>query len=421
MKIERAKGTQDFYPKDAILRKRIISRIEEIFKRFGFSPLETPTLERYEVLTAKFAAGTGTDVMKEIFRLKDQGERDLGLKFDLTVPLARFVAMNPTLKMPFKRYAVDKVFRDGPIKLGRYREFLQCDADIVGSDKMIADAECISLGIKAFENLGIDAVIEVNNRKLLTAILNMLKVPEEDHEKAIITIDKIKKVKREELVKEFGQNGLEEDMVEELLKIFSMDLEQISKYEDEGISAAVDEIKEVFGYLSLEERKKIIFNPALARGLNYYTGTVYEAFIKDSKITSSVAAGGRFDDLIAGFSERKDLPAVGISFGIAPITEHLKLTEKEEATNTDFLVIPIGNEAQAFRFAGKLRDKLNVEIDLMGRGISKNLNYANQLGIPYVVFLGEEELAQHKGKVKNMRSGEEELLGADEILAKYSG
>jgi len=184
MNLQLPKGTRDLKPEEMIARNKVIGILREIFEVYGFSPLETPVLEKYEILAAKYAGGS--EILKETFRLKDQGKRDLGLRYDLTVPLSRFIGMNPNTKMPFKRYQIGEVFRDGPVESARYRQFTQCDVDIVGCREMTADAEIIALISRAFEKLGLDCVIKINSRKLLNDILNYCKVPKNKIEELLL-------------------------------------------------------------------------------------------------------------------------------------------------------------------------------------------------------------------------------------------
>ncbi len=425
MKIERAKGTRDFPPEEQILRQEAVGKIRQVFESYGFSPIETPVLERYDVLTAKFGAGTGTDVMNEIFRLNDQGKRDLGLKFDQTVPLARYIAMNPTVKLPLKRYAIDRAFRDGPLKLGRYREFWQCDADIVGPRGMAADYEIISLAIDVFSALDMDITFEINSRNLLSAILKGCSIKSSLNEKVMIILDKLAKYGEKQVKEELLELDITDDQIEKLLDIFTIRddiLKRLeNKFEDDEIKAAVGELKELMEYLDKSQKEKVKLNISLARGLNYYTGTVFEAFLKDSKITSSVAGGGRYDNMIGGFCKNKDFPAVGIAFGLDPIIEAMKLKQGlEKKTVTDILIIPIAQFNEADKLAKRLRKSCNVEVDIMKRGVSKNLKYANNYNIPYVLFLGEEEVAQKKAKLRDMKSGKEELVSFDNIDKKIN-
>src|SRR3989344_5805444 len=177
MKLEKAKGTRDLLPSEAIPRQAILDKLRKTFELYGFSPAETPILERYETLASKYAGGA--EILKETFKLKDQGDRELGLRYDLTVPMCRYIAMNPSLKMPFKRYAIGDVFRDGPVESARYRQFKQCDVDVVGVKGMAADAEVIILASRVFKELGFESVIRVNNRKLLNAVLEYCGVKKE--------------------------------------------------------------------------------------------------------------------------------------------------------------------------------------------------------------------------------------------------
>ena len=186
------KGTQDINIEEKIQINKIIKIITEVFEKYGFNPLQTTTLEKYETLAAKYAGGS--EILKETFKLKDQGSRELGLRYDLTVPLARYIAMNPNLRMPFKRYELGQVFRDGPIKTGRYREFTQLDADTVGSSNMLADAELLAITSEIFSKLKLKFIIRVNNRKILDAILEAYNIPQDKRETVILSIDKLDKI-----------------------------------------------------------------------------------------------------------------------------------------------------------------------------------------------------------------------------------
>jgi len=215
MELQLAKGVRDVPPEEKIVVNRILDTLKETFERYGFVPLETPLLERWETLTAKGGAGEESDVLKETFKLKDQGNRELALRFDLTVPLARYVAMNSQLKLPFKRYEMGPVFRDGPLKLGRYRQFWQCDIDTIGVKGMLAEAEQLALVQDAFQSLGIDIIIKVNNRKLLNGILEQCGIQEK--ESAIIAIDKLEKLGAKGVAEELSQRGYSETPAKKLL------------------------------------------------------------------------------------------------------------------------------------------------------------------------------------------------------------
>jgi histidyl-tRNA synthetase len=430
MTIEMAKGVRDFPPEDKIMRDNMVNKLVDIFQRYGYSPLETPSIERLDTLTAKFAAGAESDAAKEIFKLTDQGNRDLGLRFDLTVPFSRFIALNPNLKMPFKRYEIGRVFRDGPIKLGRYREFWQCDVDIAGCASVKAEAELILLALDAFKELGLDAYIEVNNRKVLYGIMDYCDIKRELRESVIITVDKIKKQGIQIVKKELSEKGIKEDAIKKIENIFKSDSDNQELINElrsilttELGLVGVNELDELFSYLKFAEPGKIKFNPSLARGLAYYTGTVFEGFLNESKMTSSICGGGRYDNMIGMYAENaREYPAVGISFGLEPITDALKLSGiKQRRSVTQLYIIPIKTFKESLVITTKLREAgLKVEIDLMDKGVSKNLDYANSLKIPFVAFIGDSEIAEQKIKLKNMHSGKEELMSLEDAYEKIS-
>src|SRR3989344_5867493 len=225
MKLQTARGVQDVPPEEKIVKNQVVDTLKEMFILYGFAPLETPILERYETLAAKFAAGEASDALKEIFKLKDQGKRNLGLRFDLTVPLARYVAMNPSLKLPFKRYAVGEVFRDGPIKLGRSREFWQMDVDTVGTVSMLAEAEILALAENAFFQLGLNVKIKINNRKLLNGILQQSGINKK--EEAIIIIDKLDKIGVAGVSSELQAKGCTAGQIKAVLSLLNSDLAEL--------------------------------------------------------------------------------------------------------------------------------------------------------------------------------------------------
>lgn len=415
-KLEGAKGVRDFPPEKKIPRDLVVQTLKNTFELYGFSPLETPAIERFDVLASKYAGGA--EILKETFKFKDQGDRELCLRYDLTVPLCRFVGMNPNLKMPFKRYQIGSVFRDGPIKLGRYREFWQCDVDIIGSKKMMSDAQILILADFALKKLGLDFVIKVNNRKLLNGIMEYSRVPDDKIEEVIMSIDKLEKIGEADVRKELASKGLKD--CDKLFKILSLKtIDEMKKILDNKSSVeGIGEIEEIFNYLKKLSIKSVVFSPKLARGLSYYTGTVFEGFLNDSKIKSSICGGGRYDNMIGQFlGGKQEFPAVGISFGLDVITDSLSVENKK--TVTEIFVIPIGTEIESMKITEELRrGGINSDIDLNNRGPSKNINYADSLKIPFVVFVGEDELRGEKLKFRDMKTGKEEMLTVKEIIKK---
>ncbi|MFH1682862.1 MAG: histidine--tRNA ligase [Candidatus Woesearchaeota archaeon] len=420
MQLQTARGVQDIPPEEKILKNQVVSTLQETFEIYGFAPLETPIIERYETLAAKFGAGTGSDVLKETFRFKDQGKRDLGLRFELTTSLGRFIALNPNLKMPFKRYELGPVFRDGPIKAGRVRQFWQCDVDTIGSSNMLADAEILALTKTVFDKLKLDVEIKVNNRKLLNGILEQAGIKKKDE--AIIAVDKLDKIGEKGVTAELKERGFKDKEIKELLKILTIkNRSQLKKQitTEEG-KQGLEELEQLLSYLK-EMKVKVTFDLSLARGLSYYTGTVFEVFAKKGPITSSLAGGGRWDKMIGNFlGGNREIPAVGIAFGIVPIMEVLKAgKELKERTSAQVYVIPIKTTEKSLVIVEQLREKgIKADFDLQQRGLSKNLNYANSLGIPYAIIIGENELKQSKLLLRDMQTGDQQLLSLSDVVKR---
>lgn len=419
MKLETAKGTRDFYGEEEILKQEIIAKLKKTFELYGFNPLNTPILERLDCLTSKYAGGE--EITKEIFKLKDQGKRNLGLRYDLTVPLARFVSSNKELKMPFKRYEMGVVFRDGPIKFGRYREFWQCDADIIGSSSMLSEIEILELAKNFFDAIKLKAIIKINNRKILDSIIEKCKIRRKLKTKVILIIDKLAKQGEEAVRKELKENNLQEKEIKNLFKFINFKGTNKGKIKflekelpnNEGIK----EIKEILDNFNFVE-----FDISLTRGLVYYTSTVFEIYLRNSQITSSIAAGGRYDKMIPTFLQtNQQYPAVGLSFGLSVIIDALKLEKKYKAkkTKTTVYIIPINTQKESLRLAKMLRkNEINTEIDLNQKSITKNLDYANAYKIPKVIILGEKELKKKKYKLKNMIKGKEVYLNERDLIKK---
>ena len=444
--LEAPKGTRDFLPEEKMLRDKVTVVLRETFELYGFAPIETPAIERFEVLSSKYAGGS--EILKETYKLTDQGDRELGLRYDLTVPLCRLVARNQDIAMPFKRYAIAPVYRDGPLKLGRYREFYQCDADIIGALNGMPDAECLSIGANALEKLGLNFIIKVNNRKILDGMLEYAGVKEEQRTGAILAIDKLAKIGLEGVKKELvSERELSITSTRKIEEILTLENEILNEAEGKlsaqetsdlllaklnkklsGIPIAqegIGELMETLDYASeCGARERIQFDVSLARGLAYYTGTIYEAFLLDSQITSSVFSGGRYDDLIGKFAGKTDkIPAVGISFGLDVLVEAIKLggsvTFKQDTRKSpaEVFVIPIKTLPQSIKIAKELREAgVNTALDLMQRSIGKNMEFASKQGTPFVAIIGPKELELGKITLKNMTSGIEKKLTVKEAI-----
>jgi histidyl-tRNA synthetase len=422
VKLMNLKGTKDFMPDEQQLRNRIKRTLEGIFEGYGYKPLETPILFYFDVLASKYAGGS--EILKEVYKLNDQGDRELGLRYDLTVPFAKVIGMNPNIRMPFKRYEIGKVFRDGPVKVGRSREFIQCDVDVVGIKSMLAEAEFIAMAFEAFKKLDLEIYIQYNNRKLLSGVLSSLDISENDTASVILSLDKLEKIGEAGVRQELIKKELKLETIESLFKVFnnpeSNSIEYFKKTSSNLLACeGISELEELNSYLcELGLVNKVQFNPTLARGLEIYTGTVFEIFLSDGSITSSVGGGGRYDKIIGGFLDNGiEYPAVGISFGLDVIYTALCMKQNNTIGSvTEIYIIPLGTDGASLKLAQALRLKgFSVDLEMTKRKLKKSLDYANKEGIPFVIVLGEEELKSGIVKVKDMENGEEKTVSLNEI------
>jgi len=423
--LELVRGTRDFLPEEKIFRDRIISIFRTAFENYGFVPIETPAIEKWETLSAKFAGGAS--ILEETYNFDDRAGRKIGLRYDLTVPLARVVAMNPNLIMPFKRYSIDKVWRYEEFKPGRYREFYQCDCDIVGVKSMLAESECFSMAVNIFSKLGFDDyIIKLNNRKILSALLDYAGIKTKKDEVFLI-IDKLDKMGSDEASKMLIEIGIKKEKIEKLFKTLQIkgssekilvELEKlISK--NEGI----DELREILSYGKLMGfGSRIQISLSLVRGLSYYTGTIFEFSVSESKI-GTITAGGRYDSMISKFAGKEnEIPAFGISFGIERIIDVMKKRNmyKSESSLTKVFTAPILDKVlpDAIVIAENLRKKgINTEIEMLSRTLKKQLEYADKKGIEYVVILGEKEISEKMATVRNMKTKEEKKINFNDIYS----
>lgn len=411
MKILNVKGCNDYLPKEQKIRNYINDKLKETFKEFGYQPIETPILCYYDMLIDKY--DENNDLVKEIYKLSDQGNRKLGLRYDLTVPFAKFIAINKNkINFPFKRYEIAKVFRDGPVKLGRDREFTQCDVDVVGLSGQMIEAECLNLYVNAFQKLGIEIEIQYNSRNLMRGLILDCSVEENKISSVITIIDKMDKLSKVEFKETLQKVGLNDEQIEKLLQLFKLSLLELKeKYQDTNIKelkTGLEELNSLNCYInSLNIDKYCKFTPTLARGQDYYTGNVFEVYEKTRKLSSSIGGGGRYDNMITNYiGDGNIYPAVGISFGLSSIYELLR--DNEEISNdTDIQVylIPYETEAITLKIANELRQKnIRVTIEMNKRKIKKCFEWANKQNIPYVIVIGEDEIKTNHLMVKNMKS-----------------
>jgi len=438
------KGTRDFSPLEMNRRNYIFNTIKQVYELYGFEPIETPAMELLSTLLGKY----GEEGDKLLFRILNSGNFlqnidqekikvenyqelstlicEKGLRYDLTVPLARYVVQHrDELVFPFRRYQIQPVWRADKPQKGRYREFYQCDADVIGSDALIHEAEFILIIDEVFSRLGIRVEIKINNRKLLAAIANRIGRPERLTD-ITVAIDKLEKIGIENVQRELIDKGLTQNDFEVIRPIIELQgenrqkLETLSKLfgKDADGQKGIQELTEVLNYLeSSNLRNLLTIDLSLARGLNYYTGCIFEVKARDVAI-GSICGGGRYENLTGVFG-MPGLSGVGISFGadrIYDVLDQLNAFPEMLALRVRAMFVNFGNIA-AFEAANRLRQLgVSVEVYPENAKLKKQLNYANAKNIPFVVFIGEEELANKTFNVKDMTIGEQQTVDFEQLF-----
>lgn len=423
-------GFAELLPKEQILFNSIYDKIRSVYEKYGFLPIDTPTIELSEVLLAK----AGGETEKQIYRFT-KGENDLSLRFDLTVPLARYASMHePNLVFPFKRYQMSKVFRGERPQKGRFREFYQCDIDIIGADELplVYDAEIPAVICDVFKTLNIGAfTIRLNNRKILGGFFSSIGLSDKITD-VLRIIDKLEKIGADGVRKELCEIGADEETIAKILSFVEISgttdeiLEKLTALgiEDETFVKGVSELSEVVRYMrgfKIPEENFAI-DLTIARGLDYYTGTVYETMLNDYKKLGSVCSGGRYENL-TGFYTDKKMPGIGISIGLTRLFSQLLdagVISAENASLAKVLVIPMDkdalpfalNTAATFRSAG-----IATDVYLYEKGMKQKMKYADRLCIPYAAIIGETEVQNGVVSLKNMRQkGEQLTLTPEEAI-----
>ncbi|WP_246579095.1 histidine--tRNA ligase [Alkaliphilus flagellatus] len=424
MELRNLKGTCDFMPSEQRARNKIIRKLTDVFESYGYQPLETPIISYYDILASKYAGGA--EILKEVYKFKDQGQRDIGLRYDLTVPLARVIGMNPNIRLPFKRYEIGKVFRDGPVKTGRNREFVQCDVDIIGVKSITAEAELMIMANDIYKMLELEVYIYFNNRKFLSGIIKVVGIPEDLENSVILSLDKIEKIGEEGVRAELTEKYVEKQYIEKLFYFLNMEGEELLKSlrfdpQNELIRQGIQELDELWGYIKSAGIQDICkFSPWLSRGLEIYTGTVFEIFLKDRSIASSVGAGGRYDKIIGAFINNGiEYPAVGITFGLDVIYNALLYKEiSMEKPPVQIYIVPIGTQLEAINLVTLLRRHgISADMEMDKRKVGKSLEYAGKQQIPFVIVLGEDEIKTGKVRIRDMKRGSETEILMDEIMS----
>jgi histidyl-tRNA synthetase len=441
------KGTRDFSPIEMARRNYIFDTIKRIFRLYGFQPIETPAMENLSTLMGKY----GEEGDKLLFKILNSGDfmtglsdeellernsirltnkiSEKGLRYDLTVPFARFVVQHRNeISFPFKRYQIQPVWRADRPQKGRYREFYQCDVDIVGSDSLLNELELVQIVDQVFRNLKINVVVKINNRKILAGIAEV--IGETDRIVDItVAIDKLDKIGLEKVNDELLEKGIPQEAIDKLQPILHLSgttIEKLAQLElaigsSETGRKGIDEVRTLFDYIAGSNlQTEVELDLTLARGLNYYTGAIFEVKAKDVQI-GSISGGGRYDDL-TGIFGMPGVSGVGISFGadrIYDVLTQLGLFPEETVDSTRLLFVNFGEKEEkyclpvltAVRNAG-----INAEIYPDQAKMKKQMTWADQKKIPFVAIVGEEEMAQNKINLKNMVSGEQKLVDAQELI-----
>ncbi|MCL3778873.1 histidine--tRNA ligase [Prolixibacteraceae bacterium JC049] len=441
------KGTRDFSPEEMAKRNYIFDTIKSVFKLYGYQSIETPSMENLSTLMGKY----GEEGDKLLFKVLNSGDfirkvsdeqlaernsvkltnkiSEKGLRYDLTVPFARYVVQHRNdISFPFKRYQIQPVWRADRPQRGRYREFYQCDVDVIGSNSLLNEVELIQIVDEVYRQLNINVVVKMNNRKILAGIAET--IGEADRIIDItVAIDKLDKIGLEKVNEELAAKGIAQDAIDKLQPILHLSgtndekLEQISKViaDSEIGLKGIEEMKKVFNYLKAFELKtEVELDLTLARGLNYYTGAIFEVKALDVEI-GSITGGGRYDDL-TGIFGMPDVSGVGISFGadrIYDVMNQLELYPEDSAASTKVIFINFGDKEEAYCLPvlAKLRSNgISAEIFPESAKMKKQMNYANRKNIPFVVMAGENEMNDQKFTLKNMQTGEQQLVDVVQLI-----
>ncbi|WP_042159675.1 histidine--tRNA ligase [Paenibacillus gorillae] len=414
-----------FFGAEQALRSKVQAVLQEVFELYDFGRMESTVLNELDLLASKYAGGD--EIMKEMYQLTDQGMRSLGLRYDLTIPFAKVVAWNPGIELPFKRYEIGKVFRDGPVKRGRLREFLQCDVDVVGIEGPEAEAELILIAAEVFKRLEIPILLKWNNRRFLGELLEAVGVADDQKLSVMLTLDKIAKIGIGALVGELRDKGISETAISAIAELAVMKepsfqrLAETYGIENSRGSMEVQVLQQLLDGLGLGQTCR--FDPFLSRGLSFYTGTVYEIFDAEQRYGSSLGGGGRYDAIIGKLAGREDIqyPTAGISFGMESIMEMLK--ERPIPLPIPLaVVIPIGDMmTEALKAAAILRaGGIRTSIEMSKRKLKKALASAASKGIRYVVLIGNEEAEAGMLRLKDMSEMTEAMLSVQDAIAVIS-
>lgn len=442
------KGTRDFLPQQVIKRKFIFSVIEDVFKTFGYLPIETPTMENLSTLTGKY----GEEGDRLLFKILNNGDflanadqdalqslnsnkvissiSKRGLRYDLTVPFARFVVMNLNdISFPFKRYQIQQVWRADRPQRGRYQEFYQCDVDVVGSDSLMYEAELVQIYAAVFRKLGVNVKILINNRKILFGLAEAAGIPEKFMDMTI-AIDKLDKIGIDGVTKELTERGITQEQSSKILSLLqATDLSSLKSafIGFETGTKGIQEIETVLNYLG-DTVPELVFDASLARGLNYYTGCIFEVKVDTSAYLGfsmgSIGGGGRYDNLTGVFG-LNGVSGVGVSFGaerIYDVMEELSLFPKDVQRDIEVLFVALDDASHLYAFeVTTLLRQAGISCDLYPEPakMKKQMSYANARNVPHVAIIGETERLEQKVSLKDMVSGEQKEILVDHLIEYF--
>ncbi|MHA2179378.1 MAG: histidine--tRNA ligase [Candidatus Thorarchaeota archaeon] len=424
-KMRTVRGMRDLMGQEMQVKNYLMASAVKVFEQYGYEPLDSPVMELWETLSAK----GGEEVEAEAFKFTDKGEREVGLRFDLTIPLARIVATNPHLPKPFKRYAIGKAWRYDRPQAGRYREFEQADADVIGSKSPAADAEVVLIALEFLRRvLGSDYLIRINNRKVLRGLTEKAGVPDDQAFECFRAIDKLDKIGRDGVLKELKDRGFNSEQSEFLIDAIAIrgtGQKTLQKFRDllEGSDVGLEGVDELTLMAEIFEQSEvgelIEFDMSLARGLDYYTGPVFEGRYLGKPVVGSILGGGRYDHLIENFGGTST-PATGISLGIGRLIEVViaRGGAKVLPRPLEVFIAPI--KRPMLRFATSLqtdlvRKGISCEVDLMDRPLKKLLEQADSKKARFTVIVGERDIAKGEVSVRNMKTKETEQVRSDSL------
>ncbi|MGC8648620.1 MAG: histidine--tRNA ligase [Candidatus Micrarchaeia archaeon] len=415
------RGVRDLMPNEALFKNKILNKIENVYKKFGFLTYETPVFESIKLMQIKGGIGEGS---KEVFEIKDE---DFALRFDLTLGLARFIAMHQEIPMPFKRYFINKCWRkEEPQKL-RYREFTQADVDIVGSRSTFSDAEVIAVQAKVLEELNIDYIIRINDRRFIKKLLESINITGDLEINVMRAIDKLDKLGKDGVLDALQKLGITGDKLDKLGYLIKQNksnedaLAYINNYSPD-VGKELNDLIELLNFYKLSG--KIIIDMSLMRGFDYYTGMVVEYNVNEASIKSSIGGGGRYDNLIQLINNKQQVPVVGTSLGIDRILDILGFSDSPKINTADVFVVNVkdNNYKYALQIANELRNNnISVDMNVTSRNISNQLAYANALKYKYAIIVGDVEEKLGNIKIKNLIDGTEQTVMLADVINILAG